>query len=818
MTDATVLNNSPLTDADAAASAADASVSQLARAISKEERASFLASMPEVEFHRPLRELLSRLYPNSLVEITHGTREFGKDLVMVLEEPLGVSVTAFVVKSGDIAGKTAGEVDGLLERAESTPTPRALREVLSQISQARSHSAKLKSDLRELTITRVVVVIAGQVSSNARDRITRELALAGDVKDLNWLVDRFTDTYPEVFFDGLPLTFLQERIAELEKDALLAKAGKLLSDCFVEPLIARIDGGAVIDDAQLALSIRDRRVRLADLAASSGAAPRRILLLGEAGSGKSRALAKYCIDKYKLAAARLTARQSKRALAIPVLVSARELVDTNGLHRELTLIPSELQGRLHVDALLVDGLDEVAAVHRDAVLARAKTIAKEHHASLIVSSRNVASLRAAPEGFIRHELLPFQISQAAKLFEKLLAGASQLPELKAGLEKIRGQIPFNPLALLLLAEVVVERKEVPASITELYDRYFDQVLGRWDTERGITVLFDYLVKRRFLAALARFEFYDRDRLSISRADFQRFASDYAERFGWTSEQFAQFVPELERTGVLVGDEEVQFRHRSFLEYFVAYHVSDNPFSYGDRVGFVGNAYFDEIWSEIAFYFTGLARTLYPELLNHIIGFRLGEAEYPLEKMMIGRLLQAGWHSETEVKARGIEAALERVPAGIREIAQLATSLAPEGKAPVVITDLAVLVTVETSLSSTFLEPQLRAALAKEELNIPSLDGLYRRLTLVRGLARFSAESELESWLGQIQADIRKLGLDSLDEARLLVQIALAEPANAELVKRVNRRLGRILKANKGLNDKLLPKLRPGYRKPSRRPK
>ena len=123
--------------------------------------------------------------------------------------------------------------------------------------------------------------------------------------------------------------------------------------------------------------------------------------------------------------------------------------------------------------------------------------------------------------------------------------------MKESLERIKAQILLVPLSLLLLVELVEEHKEIPASVTELYDRFFDMALGREDTEKGIKTLFDYLVKKRFLGVLAYHEFREKNRLGSPREDFDRFTMSYAEQYGWYSENLESFVQEIERTGILV---------------------------------------------------------------------------------------------------------------------------------------------------------------------------------------------------------------------------------------------------------------------------
>ena len=119
---------------------------------------------------------------------------------------------------------------------------------------------------------------------------------------------------------------------------------------------------------------------------------------------------------------------------------------------------------------------------------------------MIISSRKIDIIKNPIPNFTHYELLPFEFNQALKLFQKLVVGDQELNDLKDALDKIKYQIPIIPLSLMLLLTFVEEKKEIPASVTELYDRFFDLVLGREDRSKGIEVLFEYFVKKRFLSS------------------------------------------------------------------------------------------------------------------------------------------------------------------------------------------------------------------------------------------------------------------------------------------------------------------------------
>ena len=72
--------------------------------------------------------------------------------------------------------------------------------------------------------------------------------------------------------------------------------------------------------------------------------------------------------------------------------------------------------------------------------------------------------------------------------------------MRESLEKIQAQVLLAPLSLMLLIELVEEVKEheeIPASVTELYDRFFDMVLGREDRKKASKFYLSITSKRNF---------------------------------------------------------------------------------------------------------------------------------------------------------------------------------------------------------------------------------------------------------------------------------------------------------------------------------
>lgn len=560
----------------------------LAKALPKEEREAILRSFKETDLHGHLKELLGRMEPNSLVEITHGPEEHGKDLVMVRKDRFRESVVGIVVKSGDIRGKTKGRID----------------EIKSQVDQSLTHPIRLKAiPDRTLSVSETWIMIAGNLSKSAHERLEREVKAKGENIEigfgLDWLVENFTNFYPQVFYEGRVMDFLKEKIIPLEKSVpMFNLRGKNLSECFVGPTIRMTTVPKEDEDEEfLDVTIEEKKFPFSEF--GTILIPKaKIILFGEPGVGKSVALNKFVLERFQETWTSAINKELPDKIKIPFLITAndffKKIDDFKTLLDRYIHPHTEIFDRLRITVLIIDGLDEVPSGKRNEVLKKAEALSKQLNCPLLISTRKTDLVKNPPVGFETYELLSFDFKQAIELYQKLTIDIVILTALRRGLESIRYQIPMTPLSLFLLLKIVESRGEVPASITELYDQFSDIVLGRYDVERGIMVIFEYLIKKRFLAALAFEEFLEKGRLEMPQKEFINFVKKYAKLYKWDEVLLKKFVFEIERAGILnLTEKAVSFRHGSFLDYFGAHYIWDNREKFENLEDFIVKIYFDD---------------------------------------------------------------------------------------------------------------------------------------------------------------------------------------------------------------------------------
>ena len=177
---------------------------------------------------------------------------------------------------------------------------KSLDEIESQIQQALTHPAEIKSSFKELPVSKVFVVLAGELSRHARRRLTKEIAMKVEIFDINRLIDNFTEFYPQIFFEKQIIDFLQQKINELEENHRRAKSGKSLSDYFVNPLIKPLNTLLEFDMESLKTVVKKKKFPFSELLHISQKR-KKLILSGDPGTGKTGAMAKLTIDRYQSA-------------------------------------------------------------------------------------------------------------------------------------------------------------------------------------------------------------------------------------------------------------------------------------------------------------------------------------------------------------------------------------------------------------------------------------------------------------------------------------------------------------------------------------
>ncbi|MFZ4523686.1 MAG: NACHT domain-containing protein [Bacteroidales bacterium] len=357
-----------------------------------------------------------------------------------------------------------------------------------------------------------------------------------------------------------------------------------------------------------------------------------ILLHGIATSGKStilKKLGKDFLDKYSspylfyFELGEIFKKKNGYTIHQEILQKFKEI---SSIDLDIELITEKI-------LVLLDGLDEIPNKEsRDIIIQQILDLKTFNNIQVILTSRTndyVTNDTTIESYFEKFELLPITPSEIVALGEKILGHGSQFNNFVKMVKKgnLLKAFPKTPLTSILLAILFKEKdinlKELPKNITELYRKFIDLFLNRWDKSKGISEQFEIQKKEFVLQTIA--EHMQKNRLiSIPESELENFVAILAKKknIGGPSDPKIHLKNLCERTGILVKDDfhdKYRFFHLTIQEYLAA-----QKLDYKDDDLLVEN-FFDEWWLNPNIFYAG-NKTDYPDILQRISKFEM----YPVD--------------------------------------------------------------------------------------------------------------------------------------------------------------------------------------------
>ena len=276
-------------------------------------------------------------------------------------------------------------------------------------------------------------------------------------------------------------------------------------------------------------------------------------------------------------------------LRVPILLKARDLAEDtsstlldHALRRIHILDPASKQPFTNKDLaegrviFMIDGVDELGTDDRsNEVFALILSFHSQYpKCQIIATSRatNYTSSSSHLQAFTRYGIAPFNFVQAEKIIRYLAKQQSlnvdDSGEILRRLQDIHG-IALTPLIVTIFAITSdVNKRDIPPNITELFKKYTELMLGRWDEGKSLDQQIQAPVKDLVLQQIA-FRMHEQRKTSIAVADFKEEVFSELKSRGLFIEQMSMLYEEIvERSGLFRFDaERVEFRHLLFQEFF-----------------------------------------------------------------------------------------------------------------------------------------------------------------------------------------------------------------------------------------------------------
>jgi energy-coupling factor transporter ATP-binding protein EcfA2 len=319
-----------------------------------------------------------------------------------------------------------------------------------------------------------------------------------------------------------------------------------------------------------------------------------VVILGGAGSGKSTALKRLAY----ILATRGLKFDSNEKIIIPILLRANDIASHANLGlveicdaetKKLTGLSTGNFSNEDLSAgrvfVLVDGLDELP--NDDARISVLDLLDKFHVnyplCPVVVTSRdnnNVENLSAL-KLYDTYRLSPINLKQAQQIIKSTRKGkglsAEKSHELVRRLEEVHG-MELNPLLVTVFAATSeYSRQDIPANITELFKKFTEMMLGRWDATKGFKQQYHGPLKDFILTKIA-FEMHRDNLTSITSERFDHILRTELENRGYSADRAQLREEMLNRSGLFrtIADS-IEFRHLMIQEFFAGRGIPSTEF-------------------------------------------------------------------------------------------------------------------------------------------------------------------------------------------------------------------------------------------------
>ncbi len=525
-----------------------------------EKRQRIEAITDEVDVLHPLLQNIFPKLPNVVgFEYAHGQFERGADFIIEIENATTRrrSHVGVVVKCGKISGGKSTDVE----------------EQVRECAEERSYKV-----LNRVRCTEVWIFASGGYSERAKEKLQerfpgRSVEFFGPEDIAAFVDDHYSYFWHDLPSDlGLYLLQLQSRLNILDRSSGLITSAEAATFYIELDTYERIKKG-YNKAGSGAPEVKNVDFLKEALGTRVG------LLEAEMGFGKSK-LAR------RLALSLCNADSYLRAHIIPVFSSYRIFLDQyEGDLRKLSVgqLAAAMEcmndGKSEV-LVILDGIDECSSLTKttselfDELTAQ---LAELPRYRVIVTSRPLKSLvdKAALYADARtFGIRPLSLTKIVRYLEATCTKKNLPARLFEDLKRspLFKQLPQSPIAATLFSNLLSQsQQEVPQSLTELYAKSMDLMLGRWEQKKELATEKQFKTAQLIAEQLACY-FVEHRLIYVSRSEVDQIIEDYlTKRNVGVSRTIVESLL-FERSSIFSFDEEagtVAFRHRSFAEYLCA---------------------------------------------------------------------------------------------------------------------------------------------------------------------------------------------------------------------------------------------------------
>jgi NACHT conflict system protein/NACHT domain-containing protein len=563
------------------------------------------------DFHPLLHSLFPKLPNITGIEYNQGPNEMGADFVLTkCDDTLDdIEYVGCIVKVGQIKQDHA-EIHRQIEECEIERT--------------------IQGGKRKIFINEIWIISNGNITKGAQDKIHHRYKNKNikflPIEKITKLVDTY---YPQFWSDvtvqtGEYLREIKSTADNISKNNSLIDTSK--NNIYITQQIIRLKPqNNLFEETKKppAKTTLEFALQKEDF----------IIVEALMGTGKSMLIA-------ELAKSYADPEVFHNEKVLPFLLSAAELLKNSaGDVREIVEATLSRDGFDSVEKKLVfiDGLDELKIDNET----RLKFLQKIYQSSntlenikVVITTRPIDEPEIETEiekHFARYRLCSLSIKQVLALVSKICTSSEANDRVIKDLDKshLFKVLPKTPISAILLAKLLNENiQEIPSTMTDLYNKFMELSLGRWDMNKGLQSQQEYDVINNVTIDIANF-IMQNSLTEISIGDTKQIFDDYIDSRNLNNIEkdtiFTKLINKQEIYAQNKAKNTIRFRHRTFAEYFYATGLNR------DHKAVISESIYDVYWSNSYFFYIGLRRDC-PEILKAINNIKFSQEEYRVLKI------------------------------------------------------------------------------------------------------------------------------------------------------------------------------------------
>jgi hypothetical protein len=589
------------------------------------------------EFHPLLQNLFKKMPSITRVEYTHGNTEMGADFVLSMTHPIlnTERYIGVIVKVGKITQDTTG----VEKQVKECAIPRYF-----------------EYGKKEIHIDEVWVVSNGTISNNAKTVIRnnaqlRSVEFIGESEIISLI-----DKHLPLFWSNLSvpvseyISKIREKNLQFERSTSLLQIGD--KDFYVEQ-----DVYEVLDSkssSENRFKSKPKKVNFIEQIKNNKIS----FIEGSMGTGKSRLLR-------KLISHFTSPEVFHDEKLLPVIIDYKDLIDKYEGNIEEIISDSvgeELKKEFGDNVtllLLIDGVDEKKFSADEELETFIKTIVeldKIPNLKTVLTSRPLKTLENAKSlsgRFGRYEIRALTFSKVIEFVKNICKQLNLTQRIVEDLKKSRlfRDLPQSPISAILLAKLIDEHsKELPSNMTELYSKYTELTLGKWDIDKGIQSDKEYQTLNTFFMNLSEYMIQNElKQISIEEAKSR--LTDYLKPRNLGLDVNSLLDRILNRCEIVATDHEkgvLFFKHRTFAEFLYAKKIIETQKLQIDE------RFFTSYWNNVFYFCVGILKDC-PEVLEAITNYPVVSETQRIKKMAnLPNFYLAGFASPYKVISDGNE--------------------------------------------------------------------------------------------------------------------------------------------------------------------